>query len=123
MYHMKWKLKADAYFIFLQVSLIKRPLEVDLDLQCNGTDSSSLRNVGGHWPGPEATRYITTNCRASSQQVPVGYGYCNCAPFNPSGNIAPDMLESTTRNIHEFRSSLFCSIGNIVKPEITREVP
>jgi len=45
---MKWKVKADIYFLFLQVSLIKRPLEVDLDLQCNGTDSSSLRNVGVH---------------------------------------------------------------------------
>lgn len=61
----------------------------------------------------------------SSQQVPVGYGYCNCAPFNPSDNIAPDkyMLESTTRNINKFRSSLFCSIGNIVKLKMTREVP
>jgi hypothetical protein len=122
---MKWKPKADAYFILLQVSLIKRPLEVDLDLQCNSTDSSSLRNVGGHWLGSEAARYITTNCRGSSQQVPVGYGYCNCAPFNPSDNIAPDkyMLESTTRNINKFRSSLFCSIGNIVKLKMTREVP
>lgn len=121
---MKWKLKADIYFLSLQVSLIKRPLEVDLDLQCNGTDSSSLRNVGGHWLGSEAARHITTNCWASSQ-VPFGYGYCNCAPFNPSDNVAPDkhILESTTTNIHEFLSSLFCSIGNVVKLKIKMEVP
>lgn len=121
---MKWKLKSDIYFLSLQVSLIKRPLEIDLDLQCNGTDSLSLRNVGGHWMGSDAARHITTNFRASSQ-VPVGYGYCNCVPFNPSDDIAPHehILESTTTNIHEFRSSLFCSIGKVVKLKIKIEVP